>query len=183
MCGIYNRPPQRKSSKKKRVHLAEPSTFERRAYSAIHALPDDLRLADTEWHTDVHLLPIAYGVNHSSVDIYVPRHRLCIMVDGQHHFPAAKKPRRETSVSKARRKQQVIDHAFNELALSEGYSVLRLHYNQQTRFKDAVFSMLLACKQGRARNKIEFTKSFSIEYRLKYEKYLLTPVEIDKDDE
>lgn len=162
------------------VHNAvKPSRYESRTYAAlakVSANNPDLTLQPHEWHTDAHVLPTTYKVNHSSVDVYVPKHKLCIMVDGEHHFPN----KRRRNVSKQVKAQQEIDHEFNRVALAEGFSVLRLHYGQLYCFEPPIFHVLLACKRGACRNKIEFSKSFDNEYRNRYSDHLLSPIESEE---
>lgn len=113
------------------------------------------------------------GGNFSSVDIYLPSYKLCIMVDGEHHF---KRQRKDASkFILASRKQQETDIKFNHHALSKGFSVLRLHYLDSGIFQEIIFQVVLAHKNGKS-NKIDFSKSFDQDSRKPYGLHLLVPL-------
>ena len=134
------------------------STHESKAYQAMQALPEDFRIFDCNWHTDVRIL----GAKYSSADIYVHRLRLCIMVDGEHHFAKRqRKPKSSMPVQLTANsiRQQTIDRKFDHEALRLGFSVLRLHYRDRSLFEKIVFNVLLSLKEG-AQTRIAFSLFF-----------------------
>ena len=84
VCRAFNHPTEWKGA----------SPLESRAYTAIRSLNDSsptTALADTEWHTDVRILPTEHtGDRAPCAAIYVPKYRLCIMVDSKLHFENTK---------------------------------------------------------------------------------------------
>ena len=124
------------------IYFAMPSTYEESGYAAMARLPPDLGVTDHDWHTDVVIL----GSKFSSVDIYVPKYRLCVMIDGEQHFSS--------------KKQLAVDVRFNDAAFESGYRVLRLHYEDSGIFRQIIFKTVLACKKGARRCEVEYSDSF-----------------------
>ncbi len=128
-----------------------PSSYETAAYFAVSLLPDELGISATDMLTDFRLSP-----NESSVDIYLPTIRLCIMVDGEGHF----RDYRGSTVGQ----QQSIDDRFNKSAIKRGAKVLRLHYKDTAVYNKVIFIAVQRCSQG-VYGKIDFSKSYNPEIR------------------
>lgn len=115
-------------------------------------LPGYLGIEDADMLID-HKLP---GTTGSTVDIYLPAVRLCIMVDGEGHF----KQHRDISG----RTQEVIDDRFNHEAIAKGYRVFRLHYLDQGIYPLIVKTAVHRCRQNLMKH-IDFSKSYGFEVR------------------
>lgn len=150
----------------------QASRYEKTLYKAIDALPPDLSLDVCDWHTDVHVLPTAYKVAYSSVDVYVPKHRLCIMVDGEHHFRKHKRGNKKLTAESVA--QQRIDHDFDVKALELGYRVLRLHYLDVKMFSTILFYNMRACRDGTTKW-IDFSKHFTADRLADFKANLRVP--------
>ena len=108
VCEVFNNTaPQTRATK-----------YEKTTYAAIQALPPDLSLQPHEWHTDSVVLEYTFAENKSSVDVFVPKYKLCIMTDGEHHFTKKRTNKRKVTreLTAPARRQQEIDSTFNHAA-------------------------------------------------------------------
>lgn len=164
VCRMYNnRLPK---------YQTHPSSHETSVYEALSALSqrnsisDRTYLAKDAWHTDCHVFDGKHG-RVSSVDIYVPDCKLCIMVDGEQHFtkPRVRKPDSHTKKKvkrvEDRSPQLEVDKRFNLRALQEGMSVLRMHFEDAPAFANIVPKYLLKARiTDELKGKIVFTNAF-----------------------
>ena len=128
-------------------HSSKPSQYESAAYSAVFHLPADLQVPEHQVLIDHKLL----GKDFSAVDIFLPCHNLCIMVDGEGHFT---KHHGLTA-----QKQETIDYKFNTEAIKNGHRVLRLHYDDAGLYAAIVKVAVRRCKSN-IFGSIDFSKSY-----------------------
>ena len=131
-----------------------------------HPAPD-IGIDQQDWYIEASVL----GGRHGAVDIYIPKCRLCIMIDGQLHFQLL---RSNTSVfTSAALKQQSRDAKFNINALDQNFSVLRLHHADHGIFRQIIFRHVVHFLRSGPQSRIAFSKSFPLESRTIYRERLL----------
>lgn len=157
ICGHFN-------NTKYQTHA---STFELVAYRAVEDLPLDLGIGQQDWFIEASML----GGNFGAIDIYFPRFKLCIMIDGQLHFDRQRS--NASAFTSAAVKQQARDARFNAEALSHGFSILRLHHADHGIFRQIIFKHILHFVKSTTQNRIAFSKSFPQEFRALYRDRLL----------
>lgn len=124
-----------------------PSQYEITAYHAVSCLPPEYGVAEEDMLVDHRLL----GMSGSSVDIYVPRFRLCIMIDGEAHFRDSRDTLAEDQGS--------IDDRFNRDAVQKGYRVLRLHHEDAALYKVIIRIAVQRCLSG-VYGSLDFSKAY-----------------------
>ena len=91
------------------------------------------------------------GMSGSSVDMYVPRFKLCIMIDGEAHFRDSRDMTAEDQGS--------IDDRFNRDAVQKGYRVLRLHHEDAALYKIIIRIAVQRCMSG-VYGSLDFSKAY-----------------------
>lgn len=98
----------------KRNLIPKSSKVEKKVFKIVNS---ELDLQDDEWVTDAK--PLYDGSSTGSVDIYVPKLKLVVLIDGDSHF------RNKYNIDKC--KQRQIDERFNMAAIKQ-FHVIRLHH-------------------------------------------------------
>lgn len=133
VCGLF------------RGKTREPSHYEQVAYGVMQ---NQLHLKDDEWLVDIRVLKGAY----SSADVWIPKLRLMLMIDGEGHFGDMHADNVQV--------QQARDDRFNVEALKQGHRVLRLHYLDVGLFREVIQAIVNLCIVFPTSNFVEFSKHY-----------------------